>query len=213
MRKIPNFRAALKEREIQQQKFHPSDWDLDHDHRMTWWGMISLAQNQSANLEKWEILPKPKDEKINIGFALPLFNPLKKWKFTKEEKIERKKLILNGDLPLDESQVHQDFMSHKHRKMINGVIGAIDAAQDHYNIMKDQFAEGHFYSVVPFDVSWGPISSFWGNEIFPKETQNAPAFKIESNAENKWTITISSLDRYNTLFSTYSQRIGLISPV
>ena len=164
---------------------------------MTWWGMTSLAHKNSADLQKWEILPKPKDEKINIGFLLPLFNPLKKIKFTKEEKIERKKLILNGDLPIDQGYVHQDFMSHKHRKMLTGVIGAIDTAQDHYNIMKDQFGIGHFYSVVPFEVTWGQISSFWGNEILPGETQNAPSFKIESKPENKWTITITSLDRFN----------------
>ena len=182
---------------MQVKKFHPSDWDLDHDHRMTWWGMTSLAHKNSADLQKWEILPKPKDEKINIGFLLPLFNPLKKIKFTKEEKIERKKLILNGDLPIDQGYVHQDFMSHKHRKMLTGVIGAIDTAQDHYNIMKDQFGIGHFYSVVPFEVTWGQISSFWGNEILPGETQNAPSFKIESKPENKWTITITSLDRFN----------------
>jgi len=47
------FRAAIEERRVQTEKFHPDDWNLDHDHRMTYQGMLKLSEQGEADLQEW----------------------------------------------------------------------------------------------------------------------------------------------------------------
>ena len=35
------YKAAIEERNQQLNQFHPEDWQLDHDHRLMWFGMVN----------------------------------------------------------------------------------------------------------------------------------------------------------------------------
>ena len=60
------------------EKFHPSDWDLDHDHRLTWFGMVKMENEKHGDLQDWSIyLDKKQETTVNIGFKKP---PLRKQK-------------------------------------------------------------------------------------------------------------------------------------
>ena len=60
---------------------------------------------------------------------------------------------------------------------------------------KDQFGNGRFCSVVPFEVSWGKMVSFWGNEIPVENMREAPEIKLKHGDGSFYTVVISSLDR------------------
>ena len=91
------YEAAIKERNAQLEQFHPSDWSLDHDHRITWAGMIKMADENSGCLDKWEIFEKPENKgKINIGFKRPKIDEIKT-KLTEQQKRDIKVAILKGE--------------------------------------------------------------------------------------------------------------------
>jgi hypothetical protein len=102
--------------------------------------------------------------------------------------------LMTGESKIDEQMVQAEFMSPGEAELTN-IIGAIDSAQKHYQIHKNQFKIGTYLSIVPFQVSWGEFASYWGNEIYPGEMKSKPEFKIKADKSNYWTITISSLDR------------------
>ena len=91
------YEAAIKERNSQLEQFHPSDWSLDHDHRITWAGMVKMQDENSGCLQKWEIFDKAKNnEKINIGFKRPKVEDIKT-KLTDQQKRDIKVAILKGE--------------------------------------------------------------------------------------------------------------------
>jgi len=190
------YKAALEERRREAEKFHPDDWNFDHDHRMTWWGMVKMDADGSGSLAKWTIGDKAAEKTINIGFALPKRVTLKPSRPSREELFARKRALMKAEFEIDERAVHQQFMKHTNGTSLTGVIGAIDRAQGHYNIQRDQYGEGRFFSVVPFGVNWATDQSaqcFWGNELKPAEMQKAPRFDIPSS-DNVWTVVVTSLD-------------------
>ena len=91
------YEAAIKERNAQLEQFHPSDWSLDHDHRITWAGMVKMQDDNSGCLQKWEIFDKAENkQKINIGFKRPKLEELKT-KLTDQQKRDIKVAILKGE--------------------------------------------------------------------------------------------------------------------
>ena len=44
------YNAALEERNLQLEKFHPDNWDLDHDHRLVSY-LFYRMKYQRVNLE------------------------------------------------------------------------------------------------------------------------------------------------------------------
>lgn len=188
------YRAALDAREEELESYHPSDWDFDYDHRITWFGMEKLEDEDCADKQSWQIFPKNIDEKVNIGFYLPEPNPAALEDPSKEQRIAMKKDILLGQLKIDEAKINAAFFDNFTEMTNENIIGAIDTAQEHYRILQDQFGNGRFCSVVPFEVSWGKMVSFWGNEIPVENMREAPEFKLKHGDGSFYTVVISSLD-------------------
>merc|ERR1712227_619240 len=91
---------------------------------------------------------------INVGFALPKRVPSKTIRPSRDEIVARKRALMKAEFQIDERAVHQQFMKHTNGTSLTGIIGASDRAQGHYNIQRDQYGEGRFFSVVPFGVNW-----------------------------------------------------------
>ena len=101
--------------------------------------METMEQKGWGKKSEWKINSKSRDDSINIGFGLPESVKLENVKLSKEELIRRKKLFLLGEVEIDEQSVHYGFMRKSHGNHLTNCIGAINRAQDHYNIHKDQF--------------------------------------------------------------------------
>jgi hypothetical protein len=137
--KLPKFRAALDAREEELESYHPSDWDFDYDHRITWFGMEKLEEEGCADKQSWQIFPKNIDEKVNIGFYLPEPNPAALEDPSKEQRIAMKKDILLGQLKIDEAKINAAFFDNFAEMTNENIIGAIDTAQEHYRILQVLF--------------------------------------------------------------------------
>lgn len=130
------LRAALEAREEELESYHPADWDFDYDHRITWFGMEKLEEEGSADKQSWQIFPKKEDEKVNIGFHLPVPNPAEFNQPSKEKRISMKKDILLGQLKVDEKKINSSFFENFTEMTTKNIIGAIDTAQEHYRILQ-----------------------------------------------------------------------------
>jgi len=178
------YKAAIEERKKQLEQFHPEDWELDHDHRLMWFGMV-----REGDLGEWEIEEKKSVKQTNIGFKRPRAAKTETEALSSEDAKRIKKALLLGQHDIDSVAATRKFMETGDR------LDFVDTVQAHYNIQHDQFGPGrHFYSVVPFGVSFGEKGVFCGNELFPVDMQSAPEFTIGSSAGALFTVVFSSLD-------------------
>ena len=101
--------------------------------------MEKLEEEGAADKQSWQIFPKSEDEKVNIGFYLPEPNPVKVEDISKEKRIAMKKDILLGQLKVDENKINSAFFDNFTEMTTENLIGAIDTAQEHYNILQVDF--------------------------------------------------------------------------
>jgi len=181
------YEAAIKERNAQLEQYHPSDWSLDHDHRITWAGMVKMADEKSGCLDRWEIFEKPENkEKINIGFKRPKLEEIKT-KLTEQQKRDIKVAILKGEHEIDSNILLKTLSLEKMNLLSN--------CERHYNILSDQFGpEVFFDSVIPFGINFNQNGFFMGNEIEACDLLEEPKFEIEATENDLFTLVISSLD-------------------
>ena len=51
---------------------------MDHDHRLTWFGMVKMENERNGDLQDWSIsLEKMHEKTVNIGFKRPKLRKLK----------------------------------------------------------------------------------------------------------------------------------------